>query len=145
MDSKKHNFDYIITDSKIYKIRAIQIAAFLGGPLIAGYLIAENYKALNETHKVKVTWLITAISTAVIFIIAISIPASSKFPSILLPLVYSWIAFYLAQQYQGAKIDGYIDAGGRWHSWWRIIGVSLIGLAVTFILAFLFIICFTAV
>ena len=42
-----------IPTQKIYKNRAIEIATFLGGPLVAGYLIAENFKAFNEPDKSK--------------------------------------------------------------------------------------------
>jgi hypothetical protein len=33
---------------KIYNTKAIIIGTFLGGPLVAGYFIAENFKAFNE-------------------------------------------------------------------------------------------------
>lgn len=36
---------------KIYKDRAIWAGTFLGGPLVAGYLIAENFKVFNEKKR----------------------------------------------------------------------------------------------
>ncbi|WHT40394.1 hypothetical protein QNH98_07395 [Myroides sp. mNGS23_01] len=38
-------------DVKLYTPNAIRLATFLGGPLIAGYLIRENYLALQEEKK----------------------------------------------------------------------------------------------
>jgi hypothetical protein len=33
---------------KLYSSKAISGATFLGGPLAAGYLIGENFKAINK-------------------------------------------------------------------------------------------------
>ncbi|MCZ4320240.1 hypothetical protein O4H26_14700 [Aequorivita viscosa] len=35
------------TEIKLYSTIAISIATFFGGPLAAGYLIGENFKALR--------------------------------------------------------------------------------------------------
>jgi hypothetical protein len=51
---------------KIYKDRAIFVGTFLGGPLVAGYLSAENYKNLGQQNKVKTAWLIAIIFTIVL-------------------------------------------------------------------------------
>lgn len=42
-----------IPTGKIYKDKTIYIATFLGRPLVAGYLIANNFKVFNEPTKVK--------------------------------------------------------------------------------------------
>jgi hypothetical protein len=52
---------------KIYTDRLIWAGTFLGGPLVAGYLIAENFKVFNEPNKVKLTWIYAIIATIVIF------------------------------------------------------------------------------
>jgi hypothetical protein len=127
------------TPQKIYNNRAIWIGTFLGGPLAAGYLIAENYKAFNESDKVKKTWFYTIISTVLVLGIAFSIPDSAKIPNQLLPFIYTSIAYYLIQYLQGEKIAAYISAGGRLFSWGRTVIVGIIGLAITFIPIFVFI------
>lgn len=38
---------------KLYKDKAIYLGTFIGGPLVAGYLIAENFKQLGQLGKVK--------------------------------------------------------------------------------------------
>ena len=55
--------------SKLYTENAIRVATFLGGPLIAGYLIADNYRQLGEERHIQTTWLITILATVAIFII----------------------------------------------------------------------------
>ncbi len=102
---------------KIYKSNAIRVGTFLGGPLVAGYLIAENYRTFNEDDKAKRTWLITAIATVLILGAVFLIPDSVKIPNVVFPLIYSWIASYLVQHYQGGQIDGYITSGGETYNW----------------------------
>ena len=118
---------------KIYKDRAIYVGTFLGGPLVAGYLIAENFKVFNQVHRVMKTWIYSIITTIVIFGGIFLIPESVKIPNQIIPIIYTVIAYYLVQLYQGPKITAHINAGGRIYSWWRTIGVGLIGLAITII------------
>lgn len=119
---------------KIYKANAIHVGTFLGGPLVAGYLIAENYKAVGEYSKYKKTWIITILLTIVIFTLLYLIPDNSRIPNYIFPVIYSSIAFSLVKTFQGELIEAHQNAGGLFYSWWRIIGVSVIGL-ITIVLA----------
>ncbi|MGB3453203.1 MAG: hypothetical protein WBA59_05210 [Moheibacter sp.] len=56
-----------IQKNKIYKDKAIWVGTFLGGPLVAGYYIAENFKAFNDSKKAKKTWFFAILSTIAIF------------------------------------------------------------------------------
>jgi hypothetical protein len=49
-------------------------------------------------------------------------------------------AFLYSKYYQGPKMQAHLEAGGEEFGWGRIIGVSLLGLVITFVLMFLFII-----
>src|SRR4051812_27203146 len=60
--------------NKVYKESAILIATLFGGPLVAGYLMAENFKQLGEPHKVKKTWLWTIVCLIAILIHAFAVP-----------------------------------------------------------------------
>lgn len=53
--------------TKIYGDRAINIGTLIGGPIAAGYLIAENYKVFNEFSKARRTWLYTILASIIIF------------------------------------------------------------------------------
>ncbi|WP_183567898.1 hypothetical protein [Mucilaginibacter sp. SP1R1] len=99
-------------------------------------MIAQNYKVFNEPGKVKMTWVYCLIATAVIFAGAFLVPETVKIPKIIIPLIYSWATYYLVQQLQGAQIDTHVKAGGEIYSWWRAIGISLIGVVITFAIIF---------
>ena len=123
-----------ILTQKVYKLQAIRVATFLGGPLVAGYLMAENFKVFDERKKLIKTWIFTVIATVLIFALAFSMPDSSTPGSkIILPLIYSWIAYLLAQKYQGAEIKEHLNNEGLLYSWWRVIAISLIGVVITLI------------
>ena len=79
--------------NKIYKEGAIQIGAFLGGPLVAGYLIAVNYKQLGEDGNVKKTWMWIIIGFIAYFVIAAIVPDSV--PAIVFSVVNTAVATLL--------------------------------------------------
>lgn len=118
---------------KIYKDRAIWVGTFLGGPLAAGYLIAENFTAFDEREKATKTWIYAIISTVLIFGSLFLIPELEKIPNQIFPLVYTAIAYFLVQRFQGEKITSHLNAGGAYHSWWRTLSVSIIALVITVI------------
>ena len=62
----EQTIDFEKPKQKIYKERAIWVGSFIGGPLTAGYLIAENFKAFNKLEKARKTWIFTWIATALI-------------------------------------------------------------------------------
>lgn len=125
--------DRQITTNKIYKDRAIWVGTFLGGPLAAGYFIAENFKAFNDSDKAKKTWIYTIIATIVVFGGVFLIPDNVKIPNQIIPIIYTAIAYYLVQHFQGQNISTHINEGGQIHSWWRTITVGIIGLVITII------------
>lgn len=119
--------------NKIYRDRAIWVGTFLGGPLVAGYLIAENFNAFNDTGKAKKTWIFAIITTIVVFGGVFMIPENVKIPNQIIPLIYTAIAYYFVQHFQGKNIVSHISSGGQLFSWWRTIAVGIIGLAITII------------
>jgi len=104
-----------IQPEKFYKERAIWVGAFLGGPLAAGYLISKNYEALHEPENAKKTWIFSIITTIVVIVIAILIPEDTKMPTNVIPLIYTALAYYLAQYFQGAKVKSQIENGGEYY------------------------------
>jgi peptidoglycan/LPS O-acetylase OafA/YrhL len=123
---------------KVYRNNAIWVAAFFGGPLAAGYIMAENFKAFNEPQKAKITWIITVVATILIFACVIAIPDDVKFPNHLIPLIYTVIAYALMQSLQGKSIKNYISSGGHFFGWGRTICVGLISLAITLVVIAIF-------
>jgi hypothetical protein len=123
-----------VPENKLYTESAIRVATFFGGPLVAGYLIANNYKQLGETRHVQITWLITIASTVIIFGMALYLP--EKFPHLIVPIAYTGVVYYLVERFQGAKIKAHLAAGGMTWSVGRVVLVSVVGLVITFALLF---------
>lgn len=117
---------------KVYSEKAVRLATFLGGPLVTGYLLAENFKNLGEQEKIAKTWIFSILATIVIIIIAFMLP--SKTPSQLLPFAYTFAAYYLMQYVQGAQIKNHLQNGGQVYSIWRSVLIGLIGLVVIVVL-----------
>src|SRR4030095_3350467 len=124
---EKDLFDSI-PDKKLYHETSIRVGTLLGGPLIAGYLIAENYRQLGEFDKVKTTWLYATGATILIFGAVFFIPGIEKIPNYIIPIIYSGIAPLLFQKYQGDQVKSHIKNGGQLYSTWRAVLASLIGL-----------------
>lgn len=123
-------------DVKVYKDRAVYVGTFLGGPLVAGYLSAENFKNLGQQEKVKTAWLIGIISTIVIIGMVFFIPNIEKIPSYIIPLIYAGIAQFLVQKNQGSAIKSHIDNGGQVYSVWRAVWIGLVGAVILFGIVF---------
>ena len=112
---------------KLYNDRSIYVGTFLGGPLVAGYLAAENYKKLGQPTKVKSAWIIAVIATVAIFGAIFLIPHLEKIPNYIIPLIYTAIAQFLIQKFQGDAIKAHIAKGGQIYSIWRAVLIGLIG------------------
>ena len=121
---------------KLYKDRAIYIGTFIGGPLVAGYLAADNFKQLGQADKVKMTWIIAICATIVIFGGVFLIPNMEKVPNYLIPIIYTVIAQKLVQKYQGEAIKTHIEMGGQTFSIWRAVWIGLVGLLILFAIIF---------
>ncbi len=121
--------------AKVYNERAILVATFIGGPLAGAYLMAENFKVFNEPQKGKMAWLIGGATLFIILCMASLLPnqITEKMPNALLPLLYAWGYYYLAQHFQASALATHINTGGEPYSWWRAVLVGIIGGAVTFI------------
>ena len=119
---------------KLYKDRAIYVGTLLGGPLVAGYFAAENFKHLTQTNKIKTTWLIAILATIIIFSGKFLITNFEKIPKYLIPLIYTAIAQFLVQTFQGAAIKTHIETGGQTYSIWRAIWIGLVGLVILLVI-----------
>lgn len=120
-------------ERKIYRANLILPATFLGGPLCAGYIIAENFKTFGDNHKVGATWTISILSTVAIFLAVFKIPDSIFIPPQLIPLVYSGIAYGIISVLQGREIEAYVIETGRVFSAGRSVVIGLIGAVTTII------------
>ncbi|MBL0738225.1 hypothetical protein JI750_15100 [Flavobacterium sp. GN10] len=127
--TEKSVFEEIPTE-KIYSEKAIRIGTFFAGPLVAGYCIAENFKAFNDFEKAKNTWIITALSMIAIIGLIFIIP--DNFPSILFPVLYSVVASYFLKKFQEQDILNHIQNGGETFGGWRVTLIGLLSIIVFF-------------
>lgn len=116
---------------KVFSETSVRVGTFLGGPLIAGYLMAENFRVFKETEKVNNTWIISIISTIIIFGGIFLVPLPEKIPNSVIPLAYTAVVSFLVQKYQGGQIKSHVNLGGAVFGWWRVVIISVIGLILT--------------
>jgi len=122
---------------KLYKDRSISMATFLGGPLVAGYLTADNFKKLGQSRKAGITWLISITFTLLMIAIIFLIPELENIPNYVIPLFYTAVTQTVVQKLQGPAIEAHIDAGGQTYSSWRAAGIGLLGLLILTLLIIL--------
>jgi len=127
----QETIDTTVPPGKIYTDKVFWAAVFLGGPLAAGYLFAENFKTVGKPEKVKMTWIIAVLTTIAILGIAFSIPEDIYFPNQIIPLFYTAIGFMLFRQYQADDVAEHLSKGGEKRSWGNVVLVGLIGGAIT--------------
>ncbi|HEX8041611.1 MAG TPA: hypothetical protein VF490_20830 [Chryseosolibacter sp.] len=125
------------TSRKIYPMKAIWVGTFLGGPLSAGYLIAENFKTLGHRNKVGPTWILAIAATISVFGGVFLIPDAEKLPRQIVPLIYTAIVYAIVQQVQGQEIKAFMSGTGKAFSIWRALGLSLIWCVITLVPVFL--------
>jgi hypothetical protein len=114
---------------KLYRDRAIFVATFLGGPLVAGYLIGENYRNLGKKKLVWRTWSYAFIATVLIFAMAMELPETTHHSSYIIPVLYAGLTQYLVNRLQGPQLAIHEHNGGQFYPMWRAVLVSLVGLA----------------
>jgi hypothetical protein len=127
----------VVLNAPIYNANHVRLGTFLGGPLIAGYFIAQNYKIFGEYGKAKAAWIYAIAATIIIFGGVFLIPETANVPNYIIPIAYCWIAFYLTQHFQGDQISAYAATGQGFFGWGRVVLIGFIGLAVTIGLLFM--------
>ncbi len=116
---------------KVYQDLQILLGTFIGGPLVAGYLLAANFKTLDEGKKVRKTWIYAILLTVIIFCIIFLVPDPDKVPRLLIPFIYTGIVYFLIKKLQKGNVAHYVQEGGAVYSWWRTLGIALIGVLAT--------------
>ena len=119
-----------LPEYKLYKGSAIYIGTFIGGPLVAGYMASENFKKIGQKNQAKKAWIIAIIATLAILGAAFYASGLEKVPNYVIPLLYTGIAQFLIQRFQGNAIKTHVEKGGQLYSAWRGVGVGLIGCVV---------------
>lgn len=124
--------DYEAPKLKVYKVNAMWLATFLGGPLAAGYIFTQNYKAMGEARLARISLTITLVVSSLLFSIALFVPEGSILSSRFLPILTVVVAQSLCKRLQGAKLESYATDSSTYFGWGRVCLISVIGLLLTF-------------
>lgn len=110
------------------------VGTFLGGPLPAVYFLCSNDAALDRPRRMRATlaWGLT-VSLAFLLLFPF-IP--DRVPRFLFPLAMAWAARILIEKGQFSKEAIATSERFRFQSYWRVVGVSLLGALVFLALAF---------
>lgn len=113
---------------KLYSLKSINFATFFGGPIAAGFLVRQNYLALDEPEKAKNSFLIGIISTILLFVGIFSIPEEiiNKIPNAVIPLIYTGIIAKVVDSKQGEVLKKHSEEENEFYSGWRATGIGLL-------------------
>lgn len=117
-------------DKKLYSQRSFYIATYIGGPLVAGYLAQQNFKALGKRKYGDYSIIIGIISSILLFAFIFSIPEPiiDKVPRFLIPAAYTLIIALLIEKFQGRDLKQHQENEGTFYSAWRAAGFGFISL-----------------
>lgn len=113
---------------KLYSSNAIAMATFLGGPLVAGYLLCENYRVLGEEKKAKQAFVLGIIATIVVFGGLLLLPETivDRIPNYVFPAIFAGIASWIVETKQGDILRQHKAFGNAFYSGWRSAGLALV-------------------
>ncbi|WP_282042686.1 hypothetical protein [Winogradskyella flava] len=117
---------------KLYSSKAIGGATFLGGPLAAGYMISENFKALDKPDNGRKSLIMGIATTIVLFGGMAMLPERiiDKIPRQLIPLIYTGIIWGIVEWTQGDVLKAHKENGNSFFSGWKAAAIGLISLII---------------
>jgi hypothetical protein len=107
----------------IYSPRQISSASFLGGPIALVYFLRKNFQTLGNTAAAA-----QCLGWGILFNVVIlgSMPFLPKrFPNYVLPLAYSWTAYFIAEQKQLSKESISASSQFCFQSNWKVFGLAI--------------------
>lgn len=123
--------DEIKPQGKVFSERMIRMAAFFGGPLAVGYLFVENYKALDQAHKVSKAWVISIVGTIILLVLSYYMEELVDVPAVGFGIISIAITQVLYKKEQEQGVTQHIEQGGALQSPWRAAGIIILSFAIT--------------
>ena len=108
---------------RLYSPGQIAGAAFLGSPIAGCWLLASNFGELGRLDDQRKSIVGGLVATVALVAAAFLLP--DNFPNSVLPVAYTVVLHQLATKLQGASFRAHLEAGGRKHSHWRVVGIGL--------------------
>ncbi len=126
---------------RLYSVRALWIATFLGSPLAAGILLRKNFIGLGEAKKGTIALWLGILSTILLFGSLFVLPeaAVEKIPNQIIPLLYTAGIYFAAKHYQGKALEAHQANGGAFYSAWNAAGVGALCLIGIFVVIFAYV------
>ncbi|MFP4165406.1 MAG: hypothetical protein ACLFVE_15645 [Chitinispirillaceae bacterium] len=134
--------DLFKNESRVYTRKSLGIAAVLGGPLAAGYLISENFKIFDQKNKARKALITGIFATTVFYTLLVVIPEKytaflpNAAAGVLFPSLFTLFGLWWMERVQGKEIRNHMEQGGGLHSGWKAGGIGMVGSVIT--LAFVF-------
>jgi hypothetical protein len=111
---------------KFYSARQIYVAAFVGGPPAAAWLMSRNFVFLSDQPRAsRFLWLGLG-ATIVAIAVAYSLPDS--IPRFIWPLTYSGLIYQYARRLFESLYYRQNSEACAVGSWWLVVAVSLLGM-----------------
>ncbi|WP_420572251.1 hypothetical protein [Kordia sp.] len=125
-------------NNQLHTTKAIGIATFIGGPLAAGYLIRENYKAIHQIQKGNTVLIISIIATILLFGSLLLIPENiiDKIPHIVIPAIYIGMIVFWTERTFGDIFKQHEENKYPFYSTWRAVGIGVVSLLLLVIAIF---------
>jgi hypothetical protein len=113
-----------VPTERLYSLNQIAVATFLGTPVAGAWLTARNQETLGRAQESSRTWTIGIATTLLLLVVSYLLP--DRFPNSVLPLACALGFRALAEARFGPAISAHRNAGGRWFSWWQVVGIGLL-------------------
>ena len=110
---------------KLYSVKSIALATFLGSPVAGGLIMAINFKRLGRFTAAihAVVW--TAVFTAMILMSDFFLPDEVQVPNIAYVVVQVIAMYYLAKSLQGPAVETHQGRSGSLASAWAAAGIGI--------------------
>lgn len=121
-----------LTVKKLYSQKGISIATFIGGPLAAGYLMRQNFKALDKEREGLISVILGIVFTVLIFLPLFILPEETidKIPNQLIPLIYTSVIYFVVEATQGSDLKKQKKEEKPFESNWKATGIGFLWMIV---------------
>lgn len=115
----------------LYRCSSLALAAGLGGPLAAGWVLSRNFARMERPGPARLALGSgIALEAALVgALAALGDRAALLLPA--LPVASGLVAWGVATRWQGSGLRLHASVEGRFAPWWRALVAGLAGLAVT--------------
>ncbi len=121
----------------VYDQKKILLCSYIGGPLVAAYMLAKNFAALGQDGRKWTALWIGVVGTLVMLGGLMSLPEAvvDRIPSVLLPATYTGIAYVVFINLQREGVQAHVRQDGAVASGWRVALVTVLGFLAICVLA----------